>query len=169
MEDELLDLVNEFDQVIGQEYRSNVYKNQLKYTRVVNAFIVNSKGQLWIPRRTAHKELFPSALDVRVGGHVSASENYETAFWREAQEELGLDIRNISYTFHSYFSPIQHNVSCFMQTYEIFADEIPPFNKNDFSEYYWLYPQEILDRIEKGDTSKGDLPKLIKLMYLNSK
>jgi len=110
MEDELLDLVNEFDQVIGQEYRSNVYKNQLKYTRVVNAFIVNSKGQLWIPRRTAHKELFPSALDVSVGGHVSASENYETAFWREAQEELGLDIRNFILIFLQ-FSTMFH-VSC---------------------------------------------------------
>ena len=53
--DELLDLVDENDHVIGVMRRSEVYGKKLRNIRVINAFIVNSKGELWIPRRTAHK------------------------------------------------------------------------------------------------------------------
>ena len=52
-EDELLDLVNEQDQVIGCRERGEIYKEGLTNFRVVNAFLVNDAGQLWIPRRTA--------------------------------------------------------------------------------------------------------------------
>ena len=57
--DELLDLVNEHDEVIAQEYRSTVYRHEYSNFRVVNAFIINDKNEIWIPIRSAHKKLFP--------------------------------------------------------------------------------------------------------------
>ena len=67
-QDEYLDLVDENDVVIGRKLRSEVHAEKLKNYRAVNLFIVNSKGELWIPRRTAHKQLYPLGLDFSCAG-----------------------------------------------------------------------------------------------------
>ncbi|MFY9463164.1 MAG: hypothetical protein WAP52_03190 [Candidatus Sungiibacteriota bacterium] len=67
MTDELLDLVDAQDRVIGVMRRGEVYAKGIHNIRVVNAFIINTKGELWIPRRTADKRSFPLCLDMRVG------------------------------------------------------------------------------------------------------
>jgi len=75
--DEFLDLVDEDDNVIGQKKRSEVYAEHFSNFRVVNAFVINSKGEILIPRRTADKRIFPLCLDMSMGGHVESGESYE--------------------------------------------------------------------------------------------
>ncbi|MDZ4286214.1 MAG: NUDIX hydrolase, partial [Candidatus Sungbacteria bacterium] len=65
--DEFLDIVDENDNVIGTKKRSEVYAEHLSNFRVVNAFVRNSKGELWIPRRSADKRIFPLCLDMSMG------------------------------------------------------------------------------------------------------
>ncbi|MCP2730920.1 NUDIX hydrolase [Limnofasciculus baicalensis] len=163
--DELLDIVDEQDNVIGQKRRSSVYRECLYNFRVVNAFVVNSKGQLWIPRRTYHKITFPGCLDFSMGGHVESGETYEAAFAREIKEELGWDLDQIEYIMLGYLTPLNHQISAFMKVYEIKSEESPNYNNNDFLEYFWLTPQELLTRIAKGEAGKDDLPKLVRLFY----
>lgn len=166
MQEEILDLVDEKDQIIGQLERSLVHKKGINNFRVVNAFIVNSKGQLWIPRRTENKRLFPLHLDTAVGGHVSSGETYDQAFRREMLEEINLDIKNTNYEKLGYLNPREHNVSAFMCVYKIFYDKVPPYNKNDFLEFYWFYPDELLELLKlKKDKSKTDVPLLIKYFF----
>lgn len=164
--DEMLDLVDGNDVVIGSKKRSEIYAERLSNFRVINAFIKNSEGKLWIPRRTATKRIFPLCLDVSVGGHVESGETYEDAFARETEEELGIIITDISFGLLGHLTPHQDNVSAFMNVYEIWSDETPTYNQKDFVEYYWLTAPEVFDRLTQGDISKGDLPKLIKKFYL---
>lgn len=44
--DEFLDLVDENDNVVGKKKRSEVYAERLSNFRVVNAFVVNQKGEI---------------------------------------------------------------------------------------------------------------------------
>lgn len=90
--DELLDIVNEHDEVIGQRYRSQLILGKEYTIRSINVFIENDQGQLWIPRRTKDKKVLPLALDLSVSGCVSSGETYEQAFAREVAEEVNLDI-----------------------------------------------------------------------------
>jgi isopentenyl-diphosphate delta-isomerase len=165
-EDELLDLVDEQDRVTGSKLRSEIYREGLSNFRAVNAFLVNDAGQLWIPRRTATKRTFPSCLDMSVAGHVASSEEYLTAFRRELHEELNLVLDDVEWKFIGHLTPYLHGVSCFMRVYEIRYNQDPDYNREDFAESYWFYPHEVLDKLNNGDNSKNDLPKLVKLLYL---
>ena len=163
--DELLDLVDQNDVVIGQKSRTEVYAQNLKNFRVINAFLVNSKKQIWIPRRSATKRIFPLCLDMSVGGHVESGESYETALKRETLEELNIDISTVLVRLLGHLTPKEHAVSAFMNVYEIALDRVPNYNKKDFIEYFWFTPNELLKRIAAGEKTKEDLPKLVKHFY----
>lgn len=165
--DEWLDLVNDDDQVIGRVTRSEAWEKKL-FVRVVNAFVVNAAGQLWIPRRTAHKRTFPDCLDMSVGGHVELGESYEAAFLRETREELNLNLQGADWREVAYFSPLRQPVSTFMRVYEIRSDQAPAFNQNDFSHADWCSPQALVGRIDAGEKAKGDLRELTHLIYLQN-
>ena len=163
--DEYLDLVDENDNVVGKKKRSEVYAEHLSNFRVVNVFIVNSKGEIWIPRRTADKRIFPLCLDMSMGGHVESGETYEDALKREMQEELNIDIDKTPFRFLGHLTPLKDDVSAYENVYEVKMDETPNFNKNDFIEYFWLTQKALFERIANGEKTKNDLPKLVKIFY----
>lgn len=166
MQEEYLDLVNEKDQIIGRETRNRIYEQKLSNYRVVNAFIKDSKGKLWIPRRTADKKAYPLALDMSMGGHVESGENYEETFKRELQEELNINSETILFREIAYLKPGDHGVSSFMKIYEIHQNNTPSYNPADFVESFWLSPEEIIEKINCGDLAKGDLVALVIALYL---
>jgi isopentenyl-diphosphate delta-isomerase len=88
---EVLDLVDSEDHVIDSMERHEIYRLGLHNFRLVYGLIINSEEKLWIPRRTADKEICPLHLDSSMGGHVNSGESYDEAFARELEEELGLN------------------------------------------------------------------------------
>lgn len=166
MQDELLDIVNKQNQVIGQMLRSEVYKNKQSNFRAVNAFLINDQGKLWIPRRVKTKKLFPDCLDASVAGHVAAGESYKEGLLRETMEELGIDLTKYPYEFLGLITPHEHGSAAFSNVYLIRSNEVPNFNRDDFYEFYWLSPQQLLDRLESGDKSKTNLPLMVKHFFL---
>ncbi|MEU2543680.1 NUDIX hydrolase [Streptomyces iakyrus] len=87
--DEILDIVDEHDQVIGQSPRGEVYARGLRH-RCVFIQARDAEGRIFVHRRTPTKLVFPSLYDMFVGGVVGAGESYATAALREAEEELGV-------------------------------------------------------------------------------
>ena len=162
--DERLDLVNERDEVVGQILRADPAL-RWERVRVVNAFLRNSRGELWIPRRSPGKSLFPNALDVSVGGAVQSGETYEEAFRREAREELNLDTDALPWRELAAFSPFQTTLSSFMRVYELRSDTAPRFNPDDITGGEWLTPGQVLKRIAVGEAAKGDLAELVRRCY----
>jgi isopentenyldiphosphate isomerase len=163
--DEWLDLVDKDDTVIGKKLRSEVQQEGLTNFRVINAFIVNDKGELWIPRRGPNKRIFPNALDMSVGGHVESGEDYETSFRRETDEETNIDIDSVPWELLGKCTPYEHGVSAFMHVYKIMQNETPQYNPDDFTAYYWLTPESLRAKINSGDIAKGDLLKLIDIFF----
>ncbi|EPH42509.1 NUDIX domain-containing protein [Streptomyces aurantiacus] len=87
--DEMLDVVDEDDNVVGRAPRGEVYARGLRHRC---AFIEarDAQGRVFVHRRTPTKLVFPSLYDMFVGGVVAAGESYDDAALREAQEELGV-------------------------------------------------------------------------------
>ena len=161
---EWLDLVNERDEVVGRVTRAEAWQKRLP-VRVINAFLVNSRGELWIPRRTLSKTMFPGCLDMSVGGHVESGEDYLSCFKRETREELNLNVDALEWREIAAFSPFETNLSAFMRVYEIRSDTAPAYNPQDFSGGEWLRPTQLLSRIAFGDPAKGDLAELVRRCY----
>ncbi|QKW05667.1 NUDIX domain-containing protein [Streptomyces sp. NA04227] len=87
--DEILDIVDAHDHVIGQAPRGEVYARGLRH-RCVFVLATDPDGHLFVHRRTPTKLAFPSCYDMFVGGVVGAGESYDDAALREAEEELGV-------------------------------------------------------------------------------
>lgn len=165
-QEEILDLVNENDEVIGQITRTETYTSGIRNFRVVDAFIRNSEGKLFVPRRHPNKRMFPRALDSSVGGHVTSGDTYYETLVREAEEELNLDITPIPHKEIGRLTPHEDGTACFVTVYEIESDVTPEYNPNDFIEHFWLRPEEIVDRLKNGDIAKGNLIKILEKFYL---
>jgi isopentenyldiphosphate isomerase len=164
-QDEWLDLVDENDNVIGRKLRSEVHAEKLHNYRAINVFIRNKRGELWIPRRTAHKQLYPLGLDFSCAGHVESGQTYEETLKKEVQEELNIDTDAVKVRFLGKTTPVD-GTSCFQMNYEIESDEAPSFNPDDFFEAYWLKPEAVIQKIEDGDIAKSSLAPLIRRYYL---
>ncbi|MER6270525.1 NUDIX domain-containing protein [Streptomyces sp900105755] len=87
--DEILDIVDENDQVIGTSPRGEAYARGLRH-RCVFIQARDAAGRVFVHRRTPTKLVFPSLYDMFVGGVVGAGESYDDAALREAEEELGV-------------------------------------------------------------------------------
>jgi isopentenyldiphosphate isomerase len=87
--DEVIDIVDEHDRVIGQSPRGEAYARGLRH-RCAFILVRDAEDRIFVHRRTARKLVFPSLYDMFVGGVVGAGESYDETALREAQEELGV-------------------------------------------------------------------------------
>ncbi len=155
MTDELLDLVDSADRVIGTVGRAQ-FDPRDGYIRVADCLTVRSDGKLWIPRRTATKKLSPSALDFSVGEHVKAGESYLAAMLRGFEEEQ-LVKPEPSRLAHCFTAAPTPGLPIFQAVYLYRDDRTPVLNPADFSESYWLDPDEVIARVAAGDAAKVNL------------
>jgi isopentenyldiphosphate isomerase len=169
LEEELLDLVDLNDRVIGQKKRSEVHAENLTNYRLAECVIVNSKGQLWIPRRALHKGYLPGYFDTSAGGHVVSGESYEQALRRELKEELFLDLDVLGYRQLGLLTPHEHGIGAFVMLYEIKREVVSSYNKADFCEAFWLTPQQFLARVHQGEQVGTLLQRVIELFYLKKR
>lgn len=87
--DEIIDIVDEHDRVVGRSSRGEAYARGLRH-RCAFVLVRDTGGRIFVHRRTAAKQVFPSLYDLFVGGVVGAGESYDEAALREAEEELGV-------------------------------------------------------------------------------
>ena len=58
--------------------------------RAVHVLLFNSRGEVFLQKRSMSKDTFPGAWDSSSSGHLSCGEDYDACAVRELQEEIGL-------------------------------------------------------------------------------
>ena len=91
MGNELFDVVDEDDRVLGQSERSHVHSEGLLH-RAVHVFVFNKGGDLYLQKRSVLKDSSPGLWDSSASGHLDVSEEYHCAAIRELSEELGISL-----------------------------------------------------------------------------
>lgn len=91
--DELFDLIDRDDHVIGTVRRGDAHRDRALVHRSVQVLVFNSAGQLLLQRRSRTKDLFPGYYCASASGHVARGDAYAATAEREVAEELGADLR----------------------------------------------------------------------------
>jgi isopentenyldiphosphate isomerase len=91
MSAEIFDVVNERDEVIGQQERGEVHRLGLMH-RAVHVLVFNAAGQIFLQKRSMSKDRQPGLWDSSASGHVDAGEAYDACAVRELHEEIGLQL-----------------------------------------------------------------------------
>jgi 8-oxo-dGTP pyrophosphatase MutT (NUDIX family) len=117
--DELTDIVDERDVVIGRATRREVRARKLLH-RGVGILCRNSAGAIYVHRRTDIKDVFPGRYDMFVGGMVGAGETYLDAALRELAEELGVVVAELSHVGRFLYA--ERDNPCWNQLFEVTWD-----------------------------------------------
>jgi isopentenyldiphosphate isomerase/SAM-dependent methyltransferase len=89
MAEEIFDVVNERDEVIGRNTRGEVHRLGLMH-RAVHVLVFNSKGEVFLQKRSLKKDRQPGVWDSSASGHLDSGEDYDACAVRELREELAL-------------------------------------------------------------------------------
>jgi isopentenyldiphosphate isomerase len=90
MSDEIFDVCDERDEIIGQKTRQEVHRLGLRH-RAVHVLVFNSRGQVFLQKRSMKKDCFPGRWDSSASGHLDCGEDYDACAVRELREELGFE------------------------------------------------------------------------------
>ncbi|MBI4383646.1 MAG: NUDIX domain-containing protein [Nitrospinae bacterium] len=88
-EDEVFDVVDENDNVIGRAARGEVHRKSLLH-RSVHILVFNAAGDLFLQKRAMTKDRNPGLWDSSAAGHVNSREDYFPGACRELREELSI-------------------------------------------------------------------------------
>jgi len=83
-------LVDEQGAVIGKATRAECHSGSFLLHPVVHLHLFNTKGELYLQKRSMTKDIQPGKWDTAVGGHVDYGETIEEALFREVREEIGI-------------------------------------------------------------------------------
>ena len=150
MANELLDVVDNDDIVIGREMRSVVHRRGLQH-RGIHVFLFTPEGRLLIQRRSKDRGTSPSLLDCSVSEHVQTGEDYLTGGLRGMREELGLkgkeEIHEIV-TFRMNYGPNDNQIS---RLFQGFIDPaLVQFDTVEIEGISYYTAAELLERMEAG-------------------
>jgi isopentenyldiphosphate isomerase len=148
LQEEWLPIVNEKGKVEGKMPRSIAHNGSKILHPVVHLQVMNSKGEIYLQKRPAHKLVQPNKWDTAVGGHVGAGETIELSLQRESEEEIGLkNFVPISFKTYLWESEIEKElVFAFLVITE---DKLFP-NPEELSEGRYWSLKEIANQTGKG-------------------
>ncbi len=89
MSEEIFDVVNDRDEVVGQAPRSEVHRTGLRH-RAVHVLVFDRAGRIFLQKRSMQKDCFPGAWDSSASGHLDRGEAYDDCAVREVWEEIGV-------------------------------------------------------------------------------
>lgn len=100
--EEIVAIVDRDNRPIGAVSRRIMRQQQLIH-RACYILVFNSKGELFIQKRTQNKDIYPGYWDLAAGGVVLAGESYEESAQRELREELGVTTAKLRFLFDQYY------------------------------------------------------------------
>ena len=89
---EIFDVVDENDRVIGRATRAQCHQNPNLIHRSIHVLVFNAGRELFLQKRARTKDVCPGLWAMSVSGHVDPGESYLSAAERETKEEIGVSL-----------------------------------------------------------------------------
>ena len=165
-QNELVDIVDEQDTVIGTIYRKDeIYGKHI--LRSTSIFLLNSKKQILLQLRAKESKRYPLHWDVSGGGHVNSGESYQDCAKRELFEEIGIQVEYLNLLKKHHFT-LDNNRKRINSSYVAIIEEtkilIDPVEVADAR---WFSISEINKMIENNEKFHPECEFLLKQYLLN--
>lgn len=172
---EYLDILDKNGILTGKKkLRTEVHKDG-DWHKAVHVWILNSKNQLLLQKRSANKDSYPNHWDISSAGHIPAGLDSLNSAIKEIKEELGIDIKKdeLKYFFSTKIQIILNDGNfinnSFFDTYLLKKDlEIKnlKLRKEELSEVRWFDLNELEKEISNHNPNfaphPDSYPKLFK-------
>jgi isopentenyldiphosphate isomerase len=139
--DEIITIVDADNNVVGSAKRCDMRAKGLPH-RASYILVFNSKGELFVQKRTMSKDIYPGYYDVATGGVVLADESYDLSAERELAEEIGA--RNTVLTPHFDFKHEDDNNIVWGRLYTCIYDGEITLQEEEVESGEFLTVDEIL-------------------------
>lgn len=124
---EYLDILDEYGNKTGEKQERKIVHSKGLWHKGVHIWIINSKKELLVQRRSKNKDVYPNKLYISVAGHPVSGENEIDSIKREFVEELGidLDVSKLDYLF-TFSQEVVENNGKFLdnQFYDVYLVEM---------------------------------------------
>ena len=149
MEEEKVILVNEKDEQIGLMPKLEAHKKGLLH-RAFSVFILNSRGELMLQQRAAHKYHSPLLWTNTCCSHQREGESNLKAGKRRLIEEMGFDCELKEIFSFIYKAPFDNGLTEHELDYVMIGEyeNDPKLNKNEVHSFKWMTLQEVKDDID---------------------
>ncbi len=121
--EEKFDIVDNQGRPLGYTKSKSIVHKEGLWHRSVHIWIINSKNEILLQKRSANKKIGPNLWDISVAGHMSAGDTSKKCAVREIKEELGIDINPQKLEF---LETVRKD------------KEYPPYIEREFNDIYLL-------------------------------
>ena len=147
--EEIFDVVDEEDNIVGKAERSKVHSSGLIH-RSVFFFVFNEKNEILVNKRSRTKEFYPGYYSIALGGHLNSGESYEQAVIREAEEELGIsEAKPVFIKFFKRRKEEKDKENVKLYAFFINSKEKLKIDKSEISEAFFTSLEEVKKLMEK--------------------
>ncbi|MEP7166867.1 MAG: NUDIX domain-containing protein [Candidatus Woesebacteria bacterium] len=147
-QEEVYDVVNEEDEVLGTATRKQVHSDPKLIHRAAGVYIFNKKKHLLMQKRSMTKDMFPGYWVFSVGGHVNSGDSYEKTAVRELSEELGVNVPLTHWM--KIFQPGVHESEFWAMFYGLHEGPFPGFNTVEAQEVRFFDIVDLITSVENG-------------------
>lgn len=148
---ELVTIVDPANRVVGQTSRNEMRQQNLRH-RATYILVFNSKGEIFVQKRTKTKDIYPGFFDIAAGGVVQAGESYEESARRELLEELGVTAA-LEFLFDHYFADERNKV--WGRVYRCRHEGPFVLQQSEVESGSFMTPKKILETATAGFTPDG--------------
>ncbi len=160
---EMLDVVDENDNVVAVRSRGEIHAEGLMH-RAVHILVFNRQGEVFLQKRSMHKDEQPGKWDSSAAGHVDSGEEYLACARREIDEELGIrPEREFEFLFKLPPSARTGFEHCKVYRYEF--DGPLKLHPDEIDDGRWVSPATLDRRVVANDPNLTDALCLIWRRY----
>jgi len=152
-------IVNEQDEIIGEEERAVIHRNGLKH-REIHVWLITPEQGFIFQKRGLNQDTWPGFFDVTCGGHVDLpNETYEECARRELKEETGVEVP-LTFILKKYSESFDPNTNtqnnAFRATFAgIYKGRVEDLKiENDAGLGFQVFSLEDLKKIKENEESK---------------
>ena len=147
--EELLDVVDENDRVVGVKTRGEIHASGLMH-RAVHILVFNSRGELFLQKRSMSKDEAPGLWDTSAAGHLDSGEDYLDCARRELAEELGIRVSGpLEFLFKLPPAKATGNEHCNVYRYD--HDGPLDLQAEEIDDGVWVDAESLDRRVASGD------------------